>query len=160
MSFQRLKEDIETDSSDIRANLSKLMSEQPCGVCEGSRLNEVSRNVKVGHVTLKEMVDVSIDELFSLLNELQLSEVDQAVAVSILTEIKARVSFLQAVGLNYLSLSRKAETLSGGESQRIRLASQIGSGLVGVMYVLDEPSIGLHQRDNDRLLETLIRLRI
>ncbi len=149
----------ETDSSDIRANLSKLMSEQPCGVCEGSRLNEVSRNVKVGHVTLKEMVDVSIDELFSLLNELQLSEVDQAVAVSILTEIKARVSFLQAVGLNYLSLSRKAETLSGGESQRIRLASQIGSGLVGVMYVLDEPSIGLHQRDNDRLLETLIRLR-
>ena len=118
-----------------------------------------TRNVKVGHVTLKEMVDVSIDELFSLLNELQLSEVDQAVAVSILTEIKARVSFLQAVGLNYLSLSRKAETLSGGESQRIRLASQIGSGLVGVMYVLDEPSIGLHQRDNDRLLETLIRLR-
>ena len=105
------------------------------------------------------MVSCSIDELFEHLSHLKLNELDQQVAVSILTEIKSRVSFLQAVGLNYLSLSRKADSLSGGESQRIRLASQIGAGLVGVMYVLDEPSIGLHQRDNDRLLSTLIRLR-
>tara|TARA_X000000950_G_scaffold215858_1_gene259786 strand:- start:2759 stop:5560 length:2802 start_codon:yes stop_codon:yes gene_type:complete len=149
----------ETDSSDIRTNLSRLMSEQACSACNGTRLNTVSSHVLVGGLSLHQMVSCSIDELFEHLSHLKLNELDQQVAVSILTEIKSRVSFLQAVGLNYLSLSRKADSLSGGESQRIRLASQIGSGLVGVMYVLDEPSIGLHQRDNDRLLSTLIRLR-
>ncbi len=149
----------DTDSIDVRTQLVKFMSEQPCSECHGSRLNEVSRNVKVAHHTLFDLVSISVDNLFDALQNLELKKQEQLIASAILTEIKSRVSFLQAVGLNYLSLERKAETLSGGEAQRIRLASQIGSGLVGVMYVLDEPSIGLHQRDNDRLLSTLTRLR-
>ena len=149
----------ETDSQDIRQELARMMSEQPCSACNGSRLNIAARNVRVDQWTIQQMVEANIDDLFQTLNDIQLSEQAEQIATSILNEIKARVSFLQAVGLNYLALSRKAETLSGGEAQRIRLASQIGSGLVGVMYVLDEPSIGLHQRDNTRLLNTLIRLR-
>ena len=149
----------ETDSQDMRLNLSRMMSERPCSSCHGSRLNEVARNVKVDQWHIQNMVESNIDDLYQLLENIQLSHQNQQIAAPILNEIKARVSFLQAVGLNYLNLSRKAETLSGGEAQRIRLASQIGSGLVGVMYVLDEPSIGLHQRDNTRLLQTLVRLR-
>ena len=143
----------------MRLNLSRMMSERPCSSCHGSRLNEVARNVKVDQWHIQDMVESNIDDLYALLENIKLSTQNQQIAAPILNEIKARVSFLQAVGLNYLNLSRKAETLSGGEAQRIRLASQIGSGLVGVMYVLDEPSIGLHQRDNTRLLKTLVRLR-
>ncbi|CAO3422722.1 excinuclease ABC subunit UvrA [Azospirillum endophyticum] len=151
----------ETDSAWTRDELSKYQSSQPCEVCKGARLKPEALAVKVRGRNISEAAELSIagaGAWFSELNE-HLRPKDREIAYRILKEINERLGFLNAVGLEYLTLSRGSGTLSGGESQRIRLASQIGSGLTGVLYVLDEPSIGLHQRDNDRLLETLKRLR-
>jgi excinuclease ABC subunit A len=149
----------ETDSSAVRDELSKYLATQPCKSCHGTRLREEARNVFVQETTLPEVVEQSIGNALEFFSGLQLEGQRAQIAEKILKEINDRLRFLVNVGLNYLSLSRSAETLSGGEAQRIRLASQIGAGLVGVMYVLDEPSIGLHQRDNERLLTTLRHLR-
>ncbi|MFU2315629.1 excinuclease ABC subunit UvrA [Rahnella sp. PCH160] len=149
----------ETESSAVREELSKYISNRPCTSCKGTRLREEARNVFVEETTLPEISDFSIGHAMDFFRNMKLSGQRAQIAEKVLKEIGDRLKFLVNVGLNYLSLSRSAETLSGGEAQRIRLASQIGAGLVGVMYVLDEPSIGLHQRDNERLLETLIHLR-
>lgn len=149
----------ETESNAVRDELAKYLSQQPCKSCGGTRLREEARNVFVTETTLPEVADLSIAEALHFFNQLELSGKRGQIAEKILKEINDRLSFLVNVGLNYLSLSRSADTLSGGEAQRIRLASQIGAGLVGVLYVLDEPSIGLHQRDNERLLTTLNHLR-
>ncbi|WP_028863553.1 excinuclease ABC subunit UvrA [Psychromonas aquimarina] len=149
----------ETESSAMREYLSKYMNRQPCSSCSGSRLKEASRHVFVNDVNLPYIAQLSIAEAESFFSTLKLQGQKAKIADKILKEILERLSFLVNVGLNYLSLERSAETLSGGEAQRIRLASQIGAGLMGVMYVLDEPSIGLHQRDNERLLKTLTHLR-
>ncbi|RUO74760.1 excinuclease ABC subunit UvrA [Pseudidiomarina sediminum] len=149
----------ETDSSAVREELSKYLASQPCKSCGGARLREEARHVYVNNTTLPEVVERSIGDALTFFSQLELEGQRAKIAEKILKEINDRLGFLVNVGLNYLSLSRSAETLSGGEAQRIRLASQIGAGLVGVMYVLDEPSIGLHQRDNERLLSTLERLR-
>ena len=149
----------ETESSAVREELSKYLSNRPCTSCKGTRLREEARNVFVEETTLPEISDFSIGHAMDFFRNMKLSGQRAKIAEKVLKEIGDRLKFLVNVGLNYLSLSRSAETLSGGEAQRIRLASQIGAGLVGVMYVLDEPSIGLHQRDNERLLETLIHLR-
>jgi excinuclease ABC subunit A len=149
----------ETESSAVREELSKYISNRPCTSCSGTRLREEARNVFVEETTLPEISDFSIGHAMDFFRNMKLSGQRAKIAEKVLKEIGDRLKFLVNVGLNYLSLSRSAETLSGGEAQRIRLASQIGAGLVGVMYVLDEPSIGLHQRDNERLLETLIHLR-
>ncbi|MCC5878996.1 MAG: excinuclease ABC subunit UvrA [Idiomarina sp.] len=149
----------ETDSAAVRDDLSKYLAAQPCKSCNGTRLREEARNVFVEETTLPEVVEKSIGDALDFFTALKLEGQRASIAEKILKEINDRLRFLVNVGLNYLSLSRSAETLSGGEAQRIRLASQIGAGLVGVMYVLDEPSIGLHQRDNERLLETLRHLR-
>jgi excinuclease ABC, A subunit len=149
----------ETESMSVREELAKHISNRPCADCGGSRLRPEARNVYIEQTNLPDVSEKSIGEALSFFGELQLSGQKAQIAEKILKEIKERLQFLVNVGLNYLSLSRSAETLSGGEAQRIRLASQIGAGLVGVMYVLDEPSIGLHQRDNERLLNTLIHLR-
>lgn len=149
----------ETESNTVREELGKYMSHQHCSTCSGTRLRLEARNVFIDGTTLPEVAEMSIAECLELFSNLELTGQRAAIADKILKEIKDRLAFLVNVGLNYLSLSRSADTLSGGEAQRIRLASQIGAGLVGVMYVLDEPSIGLHQRDNARLLETLRHLR-
>ncbi len=149
----------ETDSNAVREELSKYLATQSCPDCNGSRLNEQARNVFIADNNLPSITALPIDEAFEHFNTLQLSGKQEKIAEKVIKEIKLRLEFLVNVGLNYLSLDRTSSTLSGGESQRIRLASQIGAGLVGVMYVLDEPSIGLHQRDNDRLLKTLRHLR-
>jgi excinuclease ABC subunit A len=149
----------ETESDAVREELTKYLTYSTCPKCEGSRLCEVARNVFIGEKSIPELCEIPIDESLEFFNKLNLEGNQLEIATPILTEIKTRTEFLLSVGLNYLNLNRSAETLSGGEAQRIRLASQIGSGLVGVMYVLDEPSIGLHQRDNDRLLQTLKTLR-
>ena len=149
----------ETESNTVREELGKYMSNQFCSACSGTRLRLEARNVFIEGTTLPEVAEKSIAECLSFFSNLELIGQRAAIADKILKEIKDRLAFLVNVGLNYLSLSRSADTLSGGEAQRIRLASQIGAGLVGVMYVLDEPSIGLHQRDNARLLETLRHLR-
>lgn len=149
----------ETESSAVREELAKYISNRPCASCGGTRLRREARHVYVENTTLPEIADYSIGHAMSFFQNLKLSGQRAKIAEKVLKEIGDRLKFLVNVGLNYLTLSRSAETLSGGEAQRIRLASQIGAGLVGVMYVLDEPSIGLHQRDNDRLLETLIHLR-
>jgi excinuclease ABC subunit A len=149
----------ETESSAVREELSKYISNRSCASCKGTRLREEARNVFVEETTLPEISDFSIGHAMDFFRNMKLSGQRAQIAEKVLKEIGDRLKFLVNVGLNYLSLSRSAETLSGGEAQRIRLASQIGAGLVGVMYVLDEPSIGLHQRDNERLLETLIHLR-
>ncbi|MCW3479399.1 excinuclease ABC subunit UvrA [Neisseriaceae bacterium JH1-16] len=149
----------ETDSSAVREELSKYQNNQTCPSCEGSRLRLEARNVLVGGQTLHGINQLPLKETAQFFGQLTFTGQKQPVAEKIVKEISERVSFLNNVGLDYLNLSRSADTLSGGEAQRIRLASQIGSGLTGVMYVLDEPSIGLHQRDNDRLLATLVRLR-
>lgn len=149
----------ETDSSAVREELAKYLAAQPCKSCGGTRLREEARNVFVNGTNLPAIVDRSIGDALEFFSSLELDGQRAKIAEKILKEINDRLGFLVNVGLNYLSLSRSAETLSGGEAQRIRLASQIGAGLVGVMYVLDEPSIGLHQRDNERLLSTLTRLR-
>ena len=143
----------------MREELSKFLSKQPCQVCSGDRLNEAARHVFITEQTLAKITQMPIDETLAFFEQLQLPGQKGEIASKINKEIIERLSFLVNVGLEYLSLSRSADTLSGGEAQRIRLASQIGAGLVGVMYILDEPSIGLHQRDNDRLLKTLTFLR-
>ncbi len=149
----------ETDSSMVRENLQKYLRVRPCPECDGTRLCLESRNVFIGQTSLPEVTRSSVEAALTYFEALNLSGRRGAIAEKILKEIRARLQFLVDVGLNYLTLDRSAETLSGGEAQRIRLASQIGAGLVGVMYILDEPSIGLHQRDNARLLNTLLNLR-
>ncbi|WP_296511289.1 excinuclease ABC subunit UvrA [Rhodoferax sp.] len=153
----------ETDSAVVREDLGRLRSTQPCPDCFGSRLRKEARHVKVGEGAqaraIYEISRVTLRESFAYFDTLQMPGARGEIAAKVIREIGLRLKFLNDVGLNYLSLDRSAETLSGGESQRIRLASQIGSGLTGVMYVLDEPSIGLHQRDNDRLIGTLQHLR-
>ncbi len=149
----------ETESNYVRDDLAQYLSNAACDACGGSRLNEISRHVRVKDKTIAQITKMSIGDAESYYQDLNLDGAKGEIADKIFKEIRERLHFLVSVGLNYLSLSRSAETLSGGEAQRIRLASQIGAGLMGVMYVLDEPSIGLHQRDNDRLLETLVRLR-
>jgi len=149
----------ETESAAVREELAKYISERPCTECGGARLNRSARNVFVGDTPLPQVVTMPIDAAVAFFDRLELPGWRGEIAAKIVKEIRERLSFLVDVGLDYLTLERKADTLSGGEAQRIRLASQIGAGLVGVMYVLDEPSIGLHQRDNERLLGTLTRLR-
>ncbi len=149
----------ETESSAVREELAKYISDQPCPACEGQRLNRSARNVFVADHPLPSLTSRSIDDTLAFFAQLKLPGWRGEIAVKIVKEIHERLTFLNDVGLNYLTLDRQADSLSGGEAQRIRLASQIGAGLVGVMYVLDEPSIGLHQRDNERLLGTLTRLR-
>ena len=149
----------ETESNIVREELARYLSTQPCPDCGGSRLNEAARNVFVADRALPELVGLPVGKALAFFSGLELSGAKGEIAAKITKEIDDRLSFLANVGLEYLSLDRSADTLSGGEAQRIRLASQIGAGLVGVMYVLDEPSIGLHQRDNERLLATLTRLR-
>ncbi|MBS0877068.1 MULTISPECIES: excinuclease ABC subunit UvrA [unclassified Tatumella] len=149
----------ETESNAVREELAKYISNRSCTSCHGTRLRKEARNVFVAETTLPQISEMSIGHATEFFAALALTGQRAAIAEKILKEISERLSFLVNVGLNYLSLSRSADTLSGGEAQRIRLASQIGAGLVGVMYVLDEPSIGLHQRDNERLLNTLIHLR-
>ncbi|MUJ26978.1 excinuclease ABC subunit UvrA [Aliivibrio fischeri] len=149
----------ETESSAVRDDLSKYISTQSCSSCHGTRLRLEARNVFVGDTTLPEICEMSIQDSMAFFSSLTLQGQKAQIADKVMKEINERLHFLVNVGLNYLNLSRSADTLSGGEAQRIRLASQIGAGLVGVMYVLDEPSIGLHQRDNERLLKTLNHLR-
>ena len=149
----------ETESNSVREELAKYQTSQACPSCHGSRLRQEARNVFIGDTNLPAVTLMSIGQAYDYFEQLDFSGQKAQIADKILKEIRDRLSFLVNVGLNYLSLERSADTLSGGEAQRIRLASQIGAGLVGVMYVLDEPSIGLHQRDNDRLLQTLTRLR-
>ncbi len=149
----------ETDSSMVRDNLQKYLRVRACPECKGTRLCEESRNVFIDNTTLPEVTRCSVEQTLTHFTRLKLAGQRGAIAEKILKEIRARLRFLVDVGLNYLTLDRSAETLSGGEAQRIRLASQIGAGLVGVMYILDEPSIGLHQRDNARLLNTLTHLK-
>ena len=149
----------DTESNAVREDLAKYISTKPCSSCGGTRLRIEARNVFVGDTPLPSIVEMSISDAMSFFDKLSLSGQKAQIADKVMKEINDRLHFLINVGLNYLNLSRSAETLSGGEAQRIRLASQIGAGLVGVMYVLDEPSIGLHQRDNARLLKTLTHLR-
>ena len=149
----------ETESMSVREELAKNISNRPCADCGGSRLRPEARNVYIGQTSLPMISEKSIGQTLEFFTTLSLHGQKAQIAEKILKEIRERLQFLVNVGLSYLSLSRSAETLSGGEAQRIRLASQIGAGLVGVMYVLDEPSIGLHQRDNERLLNTLMHLR-
>jgi excinuclease ABC subunit A len=149
----------ETDSQTVREELAKFLNTCVCPECKGARLREEARNVRIGDATLQHISGMALRHALEFFGQLKLTGHKQAIAEKIVLEIASRLTFLNNVGLDYLSLERSAETLSGGEAQRIRLASQIGSGLTGVMYVLDEPSIGLHQRDNDRLLQTLMRLR-
>ncbi|MDP2262937.1 MAG: excinuclease ABC subunit UvrA [Hydrogenophaga sp.] len=153
----------ETDSANVREELARYRATQPCPECEGSRLRKEARHVFVGEGEQKQPIykisHVTLGEALAYFQKLELKGAKGDIAARVINEIRQRLKFLNDVGLNYLSLDRSAETLSGGEAQRIRLASQIGSGLTGVMYVLDEPSIGLHQRDNDRLIATLQHLR-
>ena len=149
----------ETQSDAMRRELEECMSTSPCPECGGKRLSPISRAVTVGGMRIMDYCDLPVTKALAFVEQLQLAPTEAMIAAPILREIKARLGFLQSVGLQYLTLSRAAATLSGGESQRIRLATQIGSSLMGVLYILDEPSIGLHQRDNDKLLETLKQLR-
>ena len=149
----------ETESSWSRDNLSKLISLSTCKSCDGTRLRKEARNVFVEDVNLPQITSYTIDQAFKFFSELSLKGSKREIADRIIKEVNERLEFLIDVGLNYLTLERSAESLSGGEAQRIRLASQIGAGLVGVTYILDEPSIGLHQRDNEKLLKTLKKLR-
>ncbi|MBM93381.1 MAG: excinuclease ABC subunit A [Legionellales bacterium] len=148
-----------TDSELVRDQLARYLSYHTCTTCAGTRLSESARHVRVGKHTIGEWVDLPIQSLPAQLNQLHFNDHTKHIAAPIVKEIQTRIQFLLNVGLNYLTLNRTAETLSGGESQRIRLASQLGSGLTGVMYVLDEPSIGLHPRDNQRLIDTLTHLK-
>ena len=149
----------DTESNSVREDLSKFMTTSDCPDCEGTRLCKSARNVYVDNKRIEDIVAMPVGECFDYFETIDLPGRQGEIAEKIIKEIRDRFCFLVDVGLNYLSLNRSAETLSGGEAQRIRLASQIGAGLVGVMYILDEPSIGLHQRDNERLLKTLVRLR-
>jgi len=149
----------QTTSNYVKQEMESLMQNIPCNECHGARLNPLSLAVTVGGVNIHELSNMSIKDALDFINELKLSARDSTIAEQILKEIRARLGFLQSVGLEYLTLSRSAGTLSGGEAQRIRLATQIGSSLMGCIYILDEPSIGLHQRDNEKLLKTLKHLR-
>ena len=149
----------DTDSDGAREQYTQFMREVPCATCEGGRLNEISLAVTVAGKNIFELSSLSLRRASEWLNAIEISERDMQIARLVVKEIRARLSFMVDVGLDYLTLMRSAATLAGGEAQRIRLATQIGSGLVGVLYILDEPSIGLHQRDNQRLIETLLRLR-
>jgi excinuclease ABC subunit A len=149
----------ETESNAVREELTRYLNSQPCPDCNGTRLNRSARNVFIADRSLPEISDMSVGDAREFFATMTLEGWRATIAEKVVKEIGDRLGFLSDVGLDYLSLNRSAETLSGGEAQRIRLASQIGSGLVGVMYILDEPSIGLHQRDNQRLLGTLIHLR-
>jgi excinuclease ABC subunit A len=149
----------ETDSESNRERIESYMAEQPCPDCKGARLRPESLAVKVGGISIAEFSDKSAQAASEWINDLEMTETERAIARLIVREISERLAFLENVGIGYLSLGRSARSLSGGEAQRIRLATQIGSSLVGVMYVLDEPSIGLHQRDNEKLIATLDRLR-
>ena len=149
----------ESDSSLIREDMAKFMTLKPCSSCNGTRLNETARNVFIDGFSLPDISELTIEEAYLFFKKLKLKGAKGKIAEKIIKEIVERLNFLIDVGLNYLNLSRSAESLSGGEAQRIRLASQIGAGLVGVTYILDEPSIGLHQRDNSKLLSTLKKLR-
>ena len=150
---------METQSNYMRSYVGKFMSDRKCPVCKGTRLRPEARSVTIGGKSISEVVEMPIKNSKSFFDELDLTEMELFIAKEILKEIKERLKFLADVGLDYITLDRSSGTLSGGEAQRIRLATQIGSGLVGVLYILDEPSIGLHQRDNARLIETLKRLR-
>ena len=149
----------ETTSEYIKGEISKFMRDKPCKLCHGERLRDVALAVTIFDKNITQLCNLSIDELYDFFENNEFSEAENMIASQIVKEIKARLNFLRDVGLNYLTLSRSAGSLSGGESQRIRLATQIGSGLTGVIYILDEPSIGLHQRDNDKLIATLKHLR-
>jgi len=149
----------ETESDFMRRDIERFMQEKPCFACHGLRLKPEVLAITIADKSIMDICQFSIDEALTFINDLQLNERDMHIARLVLKEISARLQFLQDVGLNYLTLLRSATTLSGGEAQRIRLATQIGSGLMGVLYVLDEPSIGLHQRDNERLIATLRHLR-
>ena len=149
----------ETKSAWIKEEIEAFMSAIPCDECGGRRLSKESLSVTVGDLNISEFCDFSIEKAIDFLDNLELSERDKKISELIIKEIKSRLNFLKSVGLTYLTLSRSSGTLSGGESQRIRLATQIGSSLMGVLYILDEPSIGLHQRDNDKLIDTLKHLR-
>ena len=149
----------ETTSDYTKSEIEKYMTVEPCHVCKGKRLKKEALSVTVGGKNIAELTDLSIVHLYDFIDNLELNHTQTLIAKPILKEIKARLNFLKDVGLGYLTLSRNASTLSGGEAQRIRLATQIGSGLTGVLYILDEPSIGLHQRDNEKLLNTLKHLR-
>ncbi len=149
----------ETQSDASKREIEEFMSQCPCPACQGRRLKPEALAVTVGGLSIWQATELPVDEELAFFNGLTLTETQQLIAAQILKEIRSRLGFLQSVGLSYLTLSRSSGTLSGGESQRIRLATQIGSSLMGVLYILDEPSIGLHQRDNDKLLATLCRLR-
>ncbi len=149
----------ESTSDFVKAEIERYMVSKTCEVCGGKRLRKEALSVTVGDKNIAELTDMSIENLYKFMSELTLTEREQLIANQIIKEINARITFLLNVGLSYLTLSRSAATLSGGEAQRIRLATQIGSGLMGVLYILDEPSIGLHQSDNEKLLGTLKRLR-
>ncbi len=149
----------ESNSESVKDELEQCMSEIPCADCMGKRLKKESLAVTVGGMSISDFTELSVNEELDFINSLQLTEREQMIAEQILKEIRSRLGFLQSVGLQYLDLARASGTLSGGESQRIRLATQIGSSLMGVLYILDEPSIGLHQRDNEKLIETLKKLR-
>ncbi len=149
----------QTQSDGVRMDIERYMRTSDCPVCNGKRLKKEALSVYLGGKNIAELCDLSVEDLFAFFDNLQLTQTEHLIADVILKEIRARLGFLRNVGLSYLNLSRSAATLSGGESQRIRLATQIGSGLTGVLYILDEPSIGLHQRDNEKLLKTLLALR-
>jgi len=149
----------ETNSDWVKAEFEGLMTDKPCLSCKGARLRPEVLSVKVGGKNIKEFTDMSVTDELEFINNLKLTEKEQTIASEIIKELNARLSFLKTVGLEYLTLSRASGTLSGGEAQRIRLATQIGSGLTGVLYILDEPSIGLHQKDNSKLIEALKGLR-
>ena len=150
---------MQTDSEAKREWLKQFMRDTPCITCQGKKLKHEALSVKINSKNIMDVCDLSIDSSYEFFNNLKLTETEQFIARDVLKEIKERLEFLRNVGLNYLSLNRSSATLSGGESQRIRLATQIGSNLTGVLYVLDEPTIGLHQRDNSRLIRTLSKLR-
>lgn len=150
---------LETESEDVRERLHNYMIRQPCPACHGARLNPASLAVTIGGIAINKFNALSVDNALAFISGLKLAEEQRIIATEILSEILSRLGFLKDVGLSYLTLDRESATLSGGEAQRIRLATQLGSGLVGVIYILDEPSIGLHQRDNDRLLDTLVNLK-
>ncbi len=155
--MKRRHSEASTDS--MREEFEKFMSIKPCTTCHGARLKPEVLAITVGHKNINEVTQLTIKEALDFFANLKLTEREQVIGTQVLKEINARLGFLNNVGLDYLTMNRSAGTLSGGEAQRIRLATQIGSGLVGVLYILDEPSIGLHQRDNDRLIDTLKGLR-
>ncbi len=150
---------METKSNYMRSYMGHFMSDRKCPACNGTRLRPESRSVTVGGMTIPQVVEMPIKSSYDFFESLKLSKREQFIGQEVLKEIKERLKFLKDVGLDYITLARSSGSLSGGEAQRIRLATQIGSGLVGVLYILDEPSIGLHQRDNHRLIETLKKLR-